>query len=194
MRLLFVCTGNICRSAAAQLLLSSWSTTAGGDLQVSSAGTKARPGQPVHPFTAAALAGSGLDVSGFTARRLSREDVEQADLVLAMTAQHRQEVLELCPRRLRRVYTLLEAVALFRHSVAAGVELPPPGEQGPALADALAGARATRRLSVAEDVADPVMHPAPMHAEVVAQIADALRALPLVPGNLDPRGSAVPVH
>jgi protein-tyrosine phosphatase len=181
MRLLFVCTGNICRSAAAHTLVSSWSATTTDALTIRSAGTRALPGRPIHEFTAQALERLGIESRGFTSSRLTARDVEESDLVLTMTAQHRSEVLALAPRRLRRVFTLLEAAALSEGVDRDHLTALAPGDRGPALADALADGRASRRgPRQEEDILDPVSLPASVHAEVVERIADALRSIPLV--------------
>jgi protein-tyrosine-phosphatase len=75
MRLLFVCTGSICRSAAAHLLVSSWSAPIQVPPTVRSAGTRALAGRPVHPFTVEALARLGVDAGNFASNRLTAGDV-----------------------------------------------------------------------------------------------------------------------
>jgi len=184
MRVLFVCTGNICRSAAAQLLVSSWSSTTPDSPEIRSAGTRAQPGRPMHEFTAQALERIGVDGRSFTSRRLTARDIEESDLVLAMTAQHRADVLGLAPRRLRRVFTLVEAAALSADVDEDSFAQLAPSDRGPALADALADRRAMRRgPRPDEDILDPVSMPASVHAEVVDRIADALRSIPLLSGR-----------
>jgi protein-tyrosine-phosphatase len=86
---LFVCTGNICRSPLAASLLERALQARGLEVQVSSAGTGACEG--------AYLVGleRGLDLSGHRARLLTRELVEQADLILTMARHHRARVDEL---------------------------------------------------------------------------------------------------
>jgi protein-tyrosine phosphatase len=183
MRLLFVCTGNICRSAAAHMLVSSSSATT-DVLAVRSAGTRALPDRPMHDFTAQALERLGVDGRGFSSRRLTARDVEEADLVLTMTAQHRADVLGLAPRRLRRVFTLVEAAALSAEVDRDHLAQLAPEDRGPALADALADGRAMRRgARQDEDILDPVSMSASVHAEVVDRIADALRSIPLSSGR-----------
>jgi protein-tyrosine phosphatase len=180
MRLLFVCTGNVCRSAAAERLLAVQAPGGAVDaLEVRSAGTRALPGQPVHRRTAAALSRRGVPVQGFASRRLSAEDVDAADLILTMTAQHREEVVAVNPRGLRRVFTLREAAALCAQLPADLLAAVPPAEGGRALAEALAEARAVhRRLSGPADIDDPVGGSRRHHARVVDDIDEAL--VPLV--------------
>jgi protein-tyrosine-phosphatase len=68
-------------------------------VDATSAGTAvAVPGEPMTGHALSALARRGIDSSGHRARRLTRELVEEADLVLAMTAGHRDAVLALATR------------------------------------------------------------------------------------------------
>lgn len=104
-RILTVCTGNICRSpAAAQLLARGLAL----EIDVSSAGTGAVVGNPVEPAMQALLEDAGVAVQPFAARQLDAGMVRDADLLLALTTQHRSEALRLAPAALRRSFTLLE--------------------------------------------------------------------------------------
>src|SRR3712207_1700768 len=116
MRLLFVCTGNLCRSQVAEGVTAAWLAHSSERTQVElvSAGTDAPVGRAMDPSSAAALAALGGDPAGRHAQALTAELANQADLVLGMTRRHRRTVLELAPRSLRRTFTLLEAAQLLR--------------------------------------------------------------------------------
>ncbi|WP_286154355.1 MULTISPECIES: protein-tyrosine-phosphatase [unclassified Mycobacterium] len=110
---MFVCTGNICRSPTAERLSSGIAAQRGiADFDVSSAGTRAVIGHPIHQFAAEVLIGLGGDPTNFAARQLTPRIASDADLVLTMTSAHRTAVLELAPRQLRRTFTLGEASLL----------------------------------------------------------------------------------
>lgn len=79
---------------------------------MSSAGTRAVIGHPIHQFAAEVLIGLGGDPTNFAARQLTPRIASDADLVLTMTSAHRTAVLELAPRQLRRTFTLGEASLL----------------------------------------------------------------------------------
>lgn len=172
MRLLFVCTGNICRSAAADRMLTTWAANDGAAVEVRSAGTRALGGRPVHPRTERALERHDIRADGFSSSRLTPEAVEWADLVLTMTSHHREEVVAVEPRGLRKVFTLLEAAALCQ-------ALPEHLRSPDQLPDALATTRS--RFAAASgpdfDVADPIDGSSRVHVEVVDQIAEALAIL-----------------
>ncbi|MEA5155193.1 hypothetical protein [Raineyella sp.] len=109
-RILTVCTGNICRSPAAEYLLR---RALGPGVTVASAGTAALVDRPVDPPMADRLRADGLSTDGFHARYLVPALIEGADLVLAMTREHRAEVVTAVPRALGRTFTLTEYAALL---------------------------------------------------------------------------------
>ena len=175
MRVLFVCTGNLCRSPLAEGLLGAWAGPAG--LLVSSAGVEARDGVPMDPSSAAALRELGGDPDPFRSHRLTAADSERADLVLAMNRWHRRQVLERDPRALRKAFTLGEAARLLPLADRTGLGLLPVPERAGELAARLHAARARRADSGADDVADPIGRPPAEHRAMAAQVAVLLRPL-----------------
>lgn len=86
-----VCTGNICRSPMAEVVLRARLDAAGlGDrVEVDSTGVSDEEhGNPVDRRARAALTARGYEVPVRAARQVRPRDLEQRDLVLAMTAQH----------------------------------------------------------------------------------------------------------
>ena len=95
-KILLVCTGNICRSPLAAALLQRALGERGIEgMDVSSAGTGAWDGAPVSEGAYLVGLERGLDLSAHRARLLTRELVEEADLVLTMARHHRARVDEL---------------------------------------------------------------------------------------------------
>ena len=94
-RVLFVCTGNICRSPLAEALLRRLGEARALAIEVGSAGTGAWDGAPASEGAYLVGLEQGLDLSGHKARLLSRDLVEQADLILTMARHHRARVDEL---------------------------------------------------------------------------------------------------
>ena len=93
---LFVCTGNTCRSPMAEALLRQALAARGLDqITVSSAGTGAWDGAPVSEGAYLVGLENGLDLSTHRARLLTREVVREADLVLVMSGHHLARVAEL---------------------------------------------------------------------------------------------------
>lgn len=113
--ILVVCTGNICRSPIAEgILRDELQRRLGDDApEVISAGVSGWDGSPATPEAVVAANERGTDISGHVARRLSRRDVDRADLILCMAAEHREEVLRAVPRASERTFTLKELVRLL---------------------------------------------------------------------------------
>lgn len=109
-RILFVCTGNICRSPAAEALFHA--RIGARPIEVSSAGTSGLSGHDVDAPTAFALRELGLDVSTHVARRLSPAMVESADLVLSADSGHLSTIVQLRPLAFRHAFTMREFARL----------------------------------------------------------------------------------
>jgi protein-tyrosine phosphatase len=91
---LFVCTGNICRSPTAEALARrELARYPGVPIQVSSAGSHALEGNPAASRSILAAAERGASLERHFARELTRRRVRAADLVLCMAAEHRPFVL-----------------------------------------------------------------------------------------------------
>ncbi len=88
--LLFVCTGNTCRSPMAEAIARSLIEQRGWQsrVQVASAGVGAVEGEPPSGGAARAAAAQGLDLSGHFSSALTRERVEWSDLILTMSVSH----------------------------------------------------------------------------------------------------------
>jgi protein-tyrosine-phosphatase len=88
-RLLFVCTGNTCRSPLAEALARTRVRELGWDhVEVASAGVAAAVGEPASGGSLRAASRHGLDLAEHRASALTTEALEQADLVLVMSPGH----------------------------------------------------------------------------------------------------------
>lgn len=109
---LFVCTGNICRSPMGERLFRARTDGLADVLTVSSAGTAGLTGYPMDAPSARALRELGGDPDGHAARRARAADIEAADLVLTAGEEHRAALLALVPLAFRRTFTMREFARL----------------------------------------------------------------------------------
>jgi protein-tyrosine phosphatase len=181
---LCVCTANVCRSSAAELLIRAGlrarlGPAAAADVLVTSAGTWATPGRPVEPGTASALRRAGVDaaaVAGARSTRLTREAVAGADLIIASTAEHVRAVWRLQLASRHKTFTLGELARLAEG--VHGDDLP-AGDGGARLRALVARASALREqrhrpgmpyVTEAYDLEDPTDND-PAQRDMVEQTA-----------------------
>ena len=85
MRIVFVCTGNICRSPMAEgLLRHRWPESGEEALAVSSMGTHGLDQAPAQPFARQVCEAHGIDIAAHRSRPLVGDELRQADLVFCM--------------------------------------------------------------------------------------------------------------
>jgi protein-tyrosine-phosphatase len=95
MHVLIVCTGNTCRSPLSASLLQRALDASDLDFTVGSAGTGAWEAAPASEGSYLVALENQLDLSGHRARMLTRELVDEADVILTMSRQHLARVREL---------------------------------------------------------------------------------------------------
>lgn len=110
MNVLFVCTGNICRSPLAQQVFEQLlaGTAHAGQINIDSSGTYGLTGQDMNPGSIQAMTELGFDPKPHSAKVLTREQAEWADLILTFSEEQRAEVVELHVPANRYAFTLLE--------------------------------------------------------------------------------------
>jgi protein-tyrosine phosphatase len=109
-RILFVCTGNICRSPAAEGVARQFIKQRGlaGRIEVDSAGIyDGHVGEQPDPRMIMAAARRGYDLSGLRARELETADFKRFDLIAALDKEHLDEMQEICPTSYRSRLKLL---------------------------------------------------------------------------------------
>lgn len=104
--ILTVCTGNICRSPFAELLLGARVGDYRHNVVVSSAGLAAAHGQSMPHEMVELTKQLGVDPSNHRSRFLTENTLRSQDLILTMTQQQRKAVVELEPRKSARTFTL----------------------------------------------------------------------------------------
>lgn len=119
-RVLYVCTGNTCRSPMAEVLTRARAARRGlSGLRVRSAGTMAYEGSPASAGARTAVGERGLELDRHAARLLGEDELEWADLVLVMSPSHLAAV-----EALSRGRCYAEMITEFAGDVSGGVADP----------------------------------------------------------------------
>jgi RpiB/LacA/LacB family sugar-phosphate isomerase len=105
--ILFVCTGNVCRSPMAEGLFRR-AVQGRGDFRIVSAGLGAVDGQPPTPHSVTAMRELGIDISGQRSRMLTAELVRSADFIFGMTHGHVDTIALLYPPAAEKTFLLRE--------------------------------------------------------------------------------------
>ena len=104
---LFVCTGNVCRSPMAEALFRR-ATRGRGEFRALSAGLGAMNDQPTTPNSVAAMRELGMDISTQRSRAVTADLVRQADYIFGMTHSHVDTILLLYPQASEKTFLLRE--------------------------------------------------------------------------------------
>ncbi len=105
MNVLFVCTGNTCRSAMAAAMFDKIVRDNELDVFIESAGIFAADGEPASDNAIKAVAKYGVDLSSHRSQPVTEELLKECDLILTMTEAHKQILEQAAPDK---VYTLSE--------------------------------------------------------------------------------------
>ena len=187
---LFVCTGNVCRSPVAELvarrlLADKLGAEEAARFTVSSAGTNAALGEPMDPQSRAELADVGVDAdeaSDFRSHPVTAEAIEAADLILTADRNHRSTVVQLAPGALGKTFCLREFARLL-----SSLDLPDlPNDPVARARASVAVVRAGRGLippvpREQEEVVDPLGRDQAVHHKAVLLICTALAQILGVP-------------
>ena len=109
--ILFVCTGNTCRSSMAEGILKK--LLQDQDTQIKSAGTNALYGEPANEKAIIALSEMGIDITLHKAQPLNEELIKEADLILTMTHSHIDSLISQYPEGIDKTFTLKEYLSLL---------------------------------------------------------------------------------
>ncbi len=172
--LLFVCTGNLCRSPMAAALARNVLAGRAEAVDVVSAGLL-RGGEPATDEVVHLMKRRGLDLSAHRSRRVDDALVPPPDLILGMARLHARAVVDGFPQLFPRTFTLKDLVVRGRSQG--------PRRPGEALDTYLARVGADRGFETlagtnsADDIADPIGGDLPAHERCAAELEVAVTAL-----------------
>lgn len=184
-RVLFVCTGNTCRSPMAEALFRRLAEERGIEAEVRSAGVSALDGQEMSGHSQEVLRKRGIAAESFRSSSLTESLVEWADLILTMTSLHKRMVMERFPSAVDKTYALKEyahtdpeTAKLYqeRESLIAEVHIQMALDQP-------VGAEVHEKLAELEkklpdvDISDPIGGSLELYEETAQEIEEAILAV-----------------
>ncbi|MFH1562857.1 MAG: L-threonylcarbamoyladenylate synthase [Nitrospirota bacterium] len=115
--ILFVCTGNTCRSFMAEKLFQKMAKEAGANLEIQSAGTSANTQGEIPLLSLKALEKEGIIPEKFAPTPLSERLIKKADLILVMEEYHQRRVLNILPTAMEKTFLLTEYAGLRKKDI-----------------------------------------------------------------------------
>ncbi len=116
-KLLFVCTGNTCRSPMAEGLFNHFAAQEKLPWQAISAGLAAFPGDEITTLSALVLKEDyGIDLSNHRAQRLNQDIIANADLILCMTEGQAEALRSMAPQASERIFSLAKYLSRYINS------------------------------------------------------------------------------
>lgn len=108
MKILFVCTGNTCRSPMAQGIAKNIAEQKGYNDEIISAGIMADVNSCVSEFSVMALESFDIDISSHKPTQLSINHIEEADIILTMTQSQKEFIIKSVPQFKDKIKSLGE--------------------------------------------------------------------------------------
>lgn len=172
---LFVCTGNLCRSPTAAALLRRRIADHGPvQTTVASAGTMQTAGPPPEPLITEAAA-YGIDLAPHIPRQVTPEDLHHADLIVGMTREHLRDAVLLDQTVFPRTFTLRELVRRSTDAAPRPADLELPEwlstlHRGRRHVDLIGESRT-------DDIEDPMGGPPAAYRRMLSEVAPLVDAL-----------------
>ncbi|MEM1443506.1 MAG: low molecular weight protein arginine phosphatase [Verrucomicrobiota bacterium] len=110
-RVLFVCTGNVCRSPMAEGLLRSLAEKGDHEMEVASAGLGAMEGHPPSQNSIIAMQERGIDISGQRSQMISPEMIDDFTHIFGLGEGHIDTIRAYFPHSLEKTFVLREFIA-----------------------------------------------------------------------------------
>ncbi len=108
MKIMFICTGNICRSAMAHKMLEKKAKEENKDIEVYSCGVFAEDGDVPTYEGIDVMREYGIDLSKHRATNIRNSNIKDMDVILCATSSHKNNVISMYPELKEKVYTMKE--------------------------------------------------------------------------------------
>ena len=108
MKIMFICTGNICRSAMAHVMLEKKAKEENKDIKVYSCGVFAMEGDTPTYEGIQVMKEYGIDLRNHRATNIKNSNIEDMDIILCATTSHKNNVINMYPNLKEKVYTMKE--------------------------------------------------------------------------------------
>lgn len=108
MKIMFICTGNICRSAMAHKMLEKKAKEENKDIEVYSCGVFAEDGDVPTYEGIDVMREYGIDLSKHRATNIRNSNIKDMDVILCATNSHKNNVISMYPELKEKVYTMKE--------------------------------------------------------------------------------------
>lgn len=108
-RVIFVCTGNTCRSPMAAVMAKDWARQREPDglsFEIESAGIAAGEGYPAADQAIETMREQGIDLAGHRSQIITPEMIDRADVILTMTPRHAETVMQMAPGSVHKVFPI----------------------------------------------------------------------------------------
>jgi protein-tyrosine-phosphatase len=169
-----VCTGNICRSPMAEAMLRAALAERGTEgIEISSAGTWAGDGHSATVEAIDALAARGIDLSPHRSTALERRHLLEADIVVAMTSVHRDEIAKMAGAGGEE--KVGDKLVLMKELAEIAFESADSNDRAARLRALLSGTRPEARRSL--DLDDPIGLPLTAYKRCVGEIEGGIAVL-----------------
>ncbi len=108
MKIMFICTGNICRSAMAHAMLLKKAKEQNKNIEVYSCGIWAQTGDVPTYEGREVMKDYGIDISSHRATNIINADIENMDVILCATYNHKRNVISMYPELKEKIFTIKE--------------------------------------------------------------------------------------
>ena len=117
MKIMFICTGNICRSAMAHAMLEKRVKEENKDIEVYSCGVYAENGDIPTYEGIEVMKEYGIDLKSHRATNIRNSNIKDMDIILCATSSHKNNVISMYPELKEKIYTMKEYVGYPKNDI-----------------------------------------------------------------------------